>query len=195
VKETISTENYKAAYELWRKRNPNLRTNMDAKLLLNQKNYIIRKKITDTEIDEIKESFRPRMQDNTEDQLREEQTNNAGATEEHLLLQNRNLGQDAQQHVAGEKLKEELEIMWYKVRLLQMSERQRLPKLVENRKIIWLKKEINSLIQELLKENEIEITDINHLIYAAARVITEKVIKLGKTVKSRRNKNFWKIRI
>jgi hypothetical protein len=37
-----STENYKAAYELWRKRNPNLRTNMDAKLLLNQKNYILK---------------------------------------------------------------------------------------------------------------------------------------------------------
>jgi hypothetical protein len=38
---------------------------MDAKLLLNQKNYILRnKKITDIEIDEIKESFRPRMQDN-----------------------------------------------------------------------------------------------------------------------------------
>jgi hypothetical protein len=43
VKETTSTENYKAAYELWRKRNPNLRTNMDAKLLLN-KNYILRNK-------------------------------------------------------------------------------------------------------------------------------------------------------
>jgi hypothetical protein len=70
VKETTSTENYKAVYELCRKRNPNLRTNMDAKLLLNQKNYILRnKKVTDTEIDEIKESFIPRMQDNTEDQL------------------------------------------------------------------------------------------------------------------------------
>jgi hypothetical protein len=41
VKGRTSTENYKAAYELWRKRNPNLRTNMDAKLLLNQKNYIL----------------------------------------------------------------------------------------------------------------------------------------------------------
>jgi hypothetical protein len=111
VKGRTSTENYKAAYELWRKRNPNLRTNMDAKLLLNKKNYILKnKKITDTEIDEIKESFRPRMQDNTEDQLREEQTNNVGATEEHLLLENRNLEEDTQQYVAGEKLKEELEI-------------------------------------------------------------------------------------
>jgi hypothetical protein len=26
-----STENYKVAYELWRERNPNLRTNIDAK--------------------------------------------------------------------------------------------------------------------------------------------------------------------
>jgi hypothetical protein len=54
---------------------------------------------------------------------------------------------------------------------------------------------MNGIIEELLKENEIEITDINHLIYAAATVITEKVTKPGKTVKSRRNKNSWKIRI
>jgi hypothetical protein len=75
--------------------------------------------------------------------IREEQTNNADATEEYLLLQNRNLGEVTQQHVAGENLKEELEILWYKVRLLQMSERLRLPKLVEISKIIRLKKEIN----------------------------------------------------
>jgi hypothetical protein len=31
VKERTSTENYKAAYELWRKRNRNLRTNTDAR--------------------------------------------------------------------------------------------------------------------------------------------------------------------
>jgi hypothetical protein len=43
VKET-SIENCKAACELWRKRNPNLRTSMDAKLLVNQKNYILKNK-------------------------------------------------------------------------------------------------------------------------------------------------------
>jgi hypothetical protein len=40
IKATTLTENYKVAYKLWRERNPNLRTNIDAKLLLNQKNYI-----------------------------------------------------------------------------------------------------------------------------------------------------------
>jgi hypothetical protein len=127
------------------------------------------------------------MQDNTEDQLREEQTSNTVATEEHLLLENRNLEEDTQQHVAGEKLKEELEIMWYKVGLLQMSKRQRLPKLTESNKIIWLKKEMNGTTEEHLKENETDITDLNHLTYAAATVITEKVTKPGKTVNSRQN--------
>jgi hypothetical protein len=111
VKET-SAENCKQAYELWRKINANLRTRMDAKLLLNHKKYILKNKnITDNEIDEIKESFRPCMQDNRDDQLREEQTNNVGATKEHLLLENRNFEEDTPQHVAGEKLKEKLEIM------------------------------------------------------------------------------------
>jgi hypothetical protein len=47
IKATTLTENYKTAYEFWRERNPNLRTNVDAKLLLNQKNYVLKnKKIT-----------------------------------------------------------------------------------------------------------------------------------------------------
>ena len=37
-------ENYKEAYKLWRDRNPMTRLNIDAKALLNQKNYILRAK-------------------------------------------------------------------------------------------------------------------------------------------------------
>jgi hypothetical protein len=56
-----------------RERNPNLRTNIDAKLLLNQKNYILKnKKNTDIEIDEIKENSRHHTQDNTKNNIREE---------------------------------------------------------------------------------------------------------------------------
>jgi hypothetical protein len=82
------------------------------------------------------------------------------------------LGEDAEQYIARDKLREELQIMWYKMRLLQMSESQRLPKLTENNKLIHLKKNKNGIIEELLKENETDVTDINHLIYAAATVIT-----------------------
>jgi hypothetical protein len=61
---------------------------------------------------------------------------------------------------------EKLQIMWYKKRFLQMSETQRLPKLIET-KLIHLENEING-INGLLKENKTDITDINHLIHAAA---------------------------
>jgi len=52
-------ENNKEAYKLWRERNPMTRMNVDAKGLLNQKNYILKaKRITAVEIDEIEENIR-----------------------------------------------------------------------------------------------------------------------------------------
>ena len=45
------TENYKEMYEIWRKRNPESRMYMEAKKLLNQKNYIMKhNKITEMEL-------------------------------------------------------------------------------------------------------------------------------------------------
>jgi hypothetical protein len=40
-----------------------------------------------------------------------------------------------------------------------------------------------------MKENETDITDINHLIHAAATVIAETIARRGKTVKHIRNKD------
>jgi flagellar basal body-associated protein FliL len=56
------------------------------------------------------------------------------------------------------KLKEALQIMWHKVRLLQMFEREKLPKLKNNSKLIKLREEINGIIEELL-EDEMDITN------------------------------------
>jgi hypothetical protein len=151
-------------------------------------------KNTDIEIYEIKENIRHHTQDNTENNIRGEENNSSvGTNEEHL--ENKDSGEDAEQKVARDKLREELKIMWYKVRLLQMSERQRLPKVIENNELIHLKKDINGIIEEFFKEDETDITDINHLIYSAATVITERITKPGKKVKNRRNKDSWKIRI
>ena len=44
IKERTLGENCKEAYELWRERNPVMRQNIDTKLLLNQKNYILKAK-------------------------------------------------------------------------------------------------------------------------------------------------------
>jgi len=62
IKENTLIENYKDAYKLWRERNAVTRMNIDAKALLNQKNYILKaKRIMAVEIDEIKENIRLKM--------------------------------------------------------------------------------------------------------------------------------------
>ena len=50
---------------------------------------------------------------------------------------------EGEQHTVRNMLKEDLHIMWHKVRLLQMSKRQKLPKLKTNSKLINFQKEIN----------------------------------------------------
>ena len=50
-----------------------------------------------------------------------------------------------------------------------MSERQKLSKLKTNSKLVELQEEINGVIKELLEEDEMDITDINNLIHAAAK--------------------------
>ena len=48
-------ENYKKMYEIWRQRNP---LHLDAKKLLNQKNYIMKhKKLTENKIEKIKKDM------------------------------------------------------------------------------------------------------------------------------------------
>jgi len=79
--------------------------------------------------------------------------------------------------------------MWHKVRLLQMFEREKVPKLKTNSKLIKFQEEINGAI-ELLEEEEMDITDINNLIYAAATIITQTLNEPSKENKIRRNVKF-----
>jgi len=55
-----------------------------------------------------------------------------------------------------------------------MCEREKLPKLKTNSKLIKFQEEINGVIDEFLEEEEeMDITDINNLIYTAATIITQ----------------------
>ena len=157
------------------------RMNIDSKVLLNQKNYILKaKRITAVEIDEIKENIRLKIGDDAEDytngvngdkmdtnviehQKRDQESNNTGFGK---AENNNHPSAEGEQHTVRNKLKEDLQIMCHKVRLLQMSEREKLPKLKTNSKLIKLQEEINGVIEELLEEDEMDITDINNLIYA-----------------------------
>jgi len=102
---------------------------------------------------------------------------------------------EGEQPTVKKKLKEDLQIMWNKVRLLQMCEREKLPKLKMNKKLIRLQEEINGVIEELLEEDEMNITNINNLIYAAATIMTQTLNEPSKRSKNRTDVKFWKIRM
>ena len=141
--------------------------NIDAKGLFKQKYYILKaKKIRAVEINEIKENIRLKIWDVTEDytngmngdkmvtnviehQKRDQEGNNAGFGK---AENNKHPSAEGEQHTVRNKLQEDLQIMWHKVRLLQMSEREKLPKLKTNSKLINLQEEINRVIEKLLEE-------------------------------------------
>ena len=67
-------------YKLWRERNPVARINLDAKALLNQKNYILKaQRSTAVEIDEIRENIRLQIGEATEDYTNEVNSNRTDA--------------------------------------------------------------------------------------------------------------------
>jgi hypothetical protein len=120
---------------------PKTRINTDVKLLLNQKNCILKAKRITVEIDKIKENIRLKIQNDTEDhtkgmnddkmdtndkehQKRDHESNNTGLGK---IENNKHPGPEREQHTVRNKLKEDLQIMWHKMKLLQMSERERRP--------------------------------------------------------------------
>ena len=185
------------------------RVNIDAKTLLNQKNYILKAlRITAVGIDEIKENIRLKIGDDTEDctngvngdemdanviehQKREQENDNTGSGK---VENNKQPSAEGEQHTFN-KLKEDLQIMLHKVRFLQMSEREKLPKLKANSKLIKLQEEINGVIEELLEEVEMNVTDINKLVCAVAIIMTQTLTETSKISKNRREVMFWNIRM
>jgi hypothetical protein len=126
-----------------------------------------------------------------ENQKRAQESNNTGFGK---VENNKQPSAEGEQHTVRNKLKEDLQIMLHKVRLLQMSEREKLPKLKTKRKLIKFQEEINGVIEELL-EDEMDITDIHNLIYAAATILTQTLNEPSERSKNRRNVKFWKIRM
>ena len=61
--------------------------------------------------------------------------------------------------------------------------------------MIKLHKEINGVTEELLDEDEMDITYINSPILAAATIMTQTLNEPSKRSKNRRNVKFWKIKM
>ena len=111
------------------------RINLDAKALSNQKNYILKaQRLTAVEIDEIRENIRLEIGEATEDytneangdrtdangteyQKRDKESKNTECGKAEI---NKHASTEEEQHAVQNKLKEDLQIMWHKVRLLHI---------------------------------------------------------------------------
>ena len=51
------------------------------------------------------------------------------------------------------------------------------------------------LVEELLEEDKMNVTDMNNLIYAAATIMTQTLNEPSKRSKNRRDVKFWKIQM
>jgi len=69
-----------------------------------------------------------------------------------------------------------------------MSEREKIPRLKTNSRLIKLQEEINGVNEELLEEDEVDITDINNLIHAAATGVTQTMNEPSKRSQKKRKK-------
>jgi len=77
------------------------------------------------------------------------------------------------------KLRKKIESAYYQVTQITMDNRPRLQKLQNMFKLKVIMKTANKAMGEILDESDLNITELNHLIYAAAMVITEEINGMG----------------
>ena len=82
----------------------------------------------------------------TNDKQQQQKDQKGNSTGLRKTENNKRTGAEGEQHAVGNKLREDIYIIWHKVRLLQTYKREMLPKLKENSKLIKLKEEINGML-------------------------------------------------
>jgi hypothetical protein len=157
---------------------------MDAKKLMNQKNYIMKhNKITEMEIEEIrremKTSQRSHPAEREEEILVHTDTIKDDENKLNTVTTTREEMETQQHRKQITKLREKIESAYYQVTQIEISKRLRLRKLKGKYKINKTVKTATTTIGKALKDKDLILTEINHLIYAAAVVITEEVNGTG----------------
>ena len=128
------------------------------------------------EIEEIKREMQPRQRSHPAE--REEETlvhMDTIKDDEYMLNAVTTIGEETetQQHRDQiTKLREKIESAYYQVTQITIENRPRLQKLQNMFKLKEIMKIANEAMGEILDEKDLNITELHHLIYAAATVVT-----------------------
>jgi len=152
---------------------------MEAKKLMKQRNYIMKhKEVTEMEAEkirrELQESQRSHLEEREEEELEhsgtirdgEQKADAASTTEEETEIHQQR------------KLKK-IESTYYQVTQIEIDKRPRLQKLQNVFKITAIMQTANKAMEEILDGKDLNITELNHLVCAAAMVITEEINRTG----------------
>ena len=116
-------------YEIWRQRNPECGMYIDAKKLMNQKNYIMKhKKITEMEVEEIKRQLQESQRSHLEEREEEKQehlgtTRDDGQKPEARSIYNRRRNGNSSTKGANLQIKKKIEITYYQVTQIATGKR------------------------------------------------------------------------
>ena len=156
---------------------------MDAKKLMNQKNYIMmHNKITEMETEEIKGEMQTSRSQPAESEQETLVHTGTIKDDEHKPNAVTTTGEETetQQHRDHiNKLRDKIESTYYQVTQTTMDNRPRPRKLQNVFKLKEIMKTANEALGEILDEKDLNITELNHLIYTAVTVITEEINGVG----------------
>jgi len=156
---------------------------MDAKKLMNQKNYIVKhKKITEMEVDEIRRGLQESQRSHLEE--REEQLEHLGNIRDGEQMPDATSTTEEEPEIHQQrnqirKLKKKIECTYYQATRIENVKRLRLQKLQNVFKIKAIMKTANETLEQILDGKVLNITQLNRLICAAAEIIIEEINGTG----------------
>jgi hypothetical protein len=151
---------------------------------MNQKKYIMKhNKLTEMEIEEIKREMqanqRSHLEEREEEELEQPGTVRDGERKPNAAFTTEEETEIHQQRDRTYKLKEKFERKYYQMTQIAIDNRPRLEKLQNMLKIKVIMKTANEAMEEIVDEKDLNITELNHLIYAASTVVTEEINGTG----------------
>lgn len=185
----------KGTYSIWRRRNPDIFPNMNPNTLANQRRFIVdKKKLTDVELQQIKETVKRELQaeaagpPNTLQQVETPGQANEEVETEQPRTPTNNIREEVQEMVLAINQK------WVKIQHSDLHERKKLNKVYLDSMVKHKISVANAALLEIIRGSSLNITQINQLMYATAAVVAGEVKEVTKP-KSALKEPEWKRRI
>lgn len=179
--------------------NPTSRPNLDANKLANVRRDIVKnKRLSETEIENIRTRIRETLTD-TENNQEIEQPHPTVAVDlenevDNSRTEEADNGSNVGQNETYVELKENVMRKWEELKHQEMNERDYLCKISNDKKTKTLIKQANKVLKDIKMGHQdvLDLTSINQLCYAAASVVTEMTSTKKQKKQRKRKQPKWK---